>query len=361
MAENENGQEKTESASPRRRSEAREKGNVAKSVELNSAIIILAGSGFLYLSGGMILQRIIALFKSYLLSAASFEMTIEETRPMFVKISAQILELLGPFLLFIVVLGLAVNIAQTGFLWAPKSLQPTGDKFNIISGIKRLFAVKSLIELLKNIIRLIIIGSIIYSVLSSKYATFFVLMNETTGRLMQFIGAVAFEILVKVGLAMLILALADYAYQKYDFEKNLKMTKQEVKEEQKMMEGSPQVKARIREIQRAMSRKRMVSAVPDADVVITNPTHYAVALKYEPGASNAPLITAKGERKFALKIKEIAREHNVPIVEDPPLARLLFHQGELNREIPVDAFEAVAEVLSYVYQMQNRQFKDRLN
>lgn len=178
---------------------------------------------------------------------------------------------------------------------------------------------------------------------------------------MQFIGAVAFEILVKVGLAMLVLALADYAYQKYDLEKNLKMTKQEVKEEQKMMEGSPQVKARIREIQRAMSRKRMVAAVPDADVVITNPIHYAVALKYEPGVSNAPLITAKGERKFALKIKEIAREHNVPIVEDPPLARLLFHQGELNREIPMDAFEAVAEVLSYVYQMQNRKFKDRLN
>lgn len=361
MAENENGQEKTESASPRRRSEAREKGNVAKSVELNSAIIILAGSGFLYLSGGMILQRIITLFKSYLISANTFEMTIEEIRPMFVKISAQILTLLGPFLLFIVVLGLAVNIAQVGFLWAPKSLEPTVDKFNIISGIKRLFAVKSLIELLKNVIRLIIIGTIIYSVLNSKYATFFVLMNETTGRLMQFIGAVAFEILVKVGLAMLVLALADYAYQKYDLEKNLKMTKQEVKEEQKMMEGSPQVKARIREIQRAMSRKRMVAAVPDADVVITNPIHYAVALKYEPGVSNAPLITAKGERKFALKIKEIAREHNVPIVEDPPLARLLFHQGELNREIPMDAFEAVAEVLSYVYQMQNRKFKDRLN
>ncbi|KAA3615477.1 MAG: flagellar biosynthesis protein FlhB [Calditrichaeota bacterium] len=361
MPENENGQEKTEDASPRRRNQAREKGQVAKSVELNSAIIILGGSSFLYLSGGKILQRMIELFKSYLLGAASTEMSSEEIRPMFIKISAQVLELLGPFLFFIVVLGLSVNISQVGLLWAPKSLQPTFDKFNIISGIKRLVAVKSLVELVKNIIRLIIIGSIIYSVLSSKYETFFLLMNETSGHLMGFIGDVAFEILLKVGLAMLVLALADYAYQKFDFEKNLKMTKQEVKEENKMMEGSPQIKAKIREIQRAMSRKRMMAAVPEADVVITNPIHYAVALKYEPGKSNAPMIVAKGERKFALKIKEVAIEHDVPIVEDPPLARLLFHQGELNREIPVDAFEAVAEVLSYIYQLQNKNLQDRLN
>lgn len=324
MAENENGQEKTEEASPRRRNEAREKGNVAKSVELNSAIIILTGSSFLYLSGGFLLQRIIELFKTYLTGAAAFEMTVEEIRPLFIKISAQMIELLGPFLLFIVVIGLSVNIAQVGLLWAPKSLQPTFDKFNIISGLKRMFAVKSLLELVKNIIRLVIIGTIIYSVLSSKYATFFVLTNETTGHLMQFIGEVSFEILFKVGLAMLILALADYAYQRYDFEKNLKMTKQEVKEEHKMMEGSPQIKARIREIQRAMSRKRMMAAVPEADVVITNPIHYAVALNYEPGKSNAPIIVAKGERKFALRIKAVAAEHNVPIYEDPPLHGFCF-------------------------------------
>ncbi|KAA3659070.1 MAG: flagellar biosynthesis protein FlhB, partial [Calditrichaeota bacterium] len=328
MAENENGQEKTEEASPRRRNDAREKGNVAKSVELNSAVIILAGSTFLYLSGGFLLQRIIELFKAYLTGASAFEMTPEEVRPMFVKMTFQIIELLGPFLIFIVVIGLSVNIVQVGFLWAPKSLQPTFNKLNIISGLKRLFAVKSLLELVKNIIRLFIIGTIIYAVLSSKYATFFLLTNETTGRLMQFIGEVSFEILFKVGLAMLVLALADFAYQRYDFEKNLKMTKQEVKEETKMMEGSPQIKARIREIQRAMSRKRMMASVPEADVVITNPIHYAVALKYEPGRSSAPIIVAKGERKFAVRIKKLAADHNVPIYEDPPLARLLFHNGE---------------------------------
>lgn len=356
MAENENGQEKTEAPSARRRGEARSKGNVARSAEINSAAIILAGTGFLYVAGGKLLQGIMRIFTTYLKNITTTELVPENMRPLFLTNAVSILYLVGPFLLVIIVIGVAVNLAQVGFLWSSEALTPKFEKLKIISGLKRLFSLRSVVDLLKNIFKLVIISLVIYFTITARIDTFFRLMDESVGNILIFLAGISGEVMFKVAIAMLVLALSDYVYQRWEYEKNLKMTKEEVREENKMTEGNPQIKARIREIQRATARRRMMAKVPEADVVITNPTHYAVALQYDPARSSAPVVVAKGERKVALRIREIAEKHNVPIVEDPPLARLLFSQAEIGREIPVETFQAVAEILSYVYRLQKRKF-----
>ncbi len=355
MPENENGQEKTEAASPRRRQEARQKGNVAKSQEVNSAVIILFGTGFLYLASGYLLQNIILVFKKYLKNAAFFELNRDQMQPLYIQVAVDILLILAPFLVAIVIVGLASNIAQVGFLLSVESMQPKFEKLDIVKGIKRLFALKSLVELLKNIIKLGIIGIVVYSSLSGLLTDFFTMMDQPIGRIITFLAASSGEVLFKAGVAMFVLAIADYAYQRYEYEKNLKMSKQEVKDEHKNVEGNPLVKARIREIQFAAMRKRMMAAVPEADVVITNPIHYAVALKYDPEKSAAPMVLAKGERLLAQRIKDIAKEHGIPVVENPPLARLLFRESDVGQEIPLSAYQAVAEVLGYIYRLRNKQ------
>lgn len=354
MAEDAGGQEKTEEPSARRRSEAKQKGNVAKSAEINSAFIILIATFFLYLSGGMILSKITLFLREYLLQAPTIELQENMVRSLFMAAASKIFSVLAPFLVTIVIVGVLANVLQFGFIISGEALTPKFEKLNIIEGFKKFFALRSLVELVKGIVKIAIIGSIIYFTLAAKIDTFYRMMDETVGHILIFLAQTSGEIMLKVALAMVILALLDYAYQKYEHEKNLKMTKEEVKEESKMLEGNPQIKARIREIQRSAARRRMMAAIPEADVVITNPTHYAVALKYDPAEHAAPHLIAKGERKIALRIKELAYEHNIPVVENPPLARLLVKHGEVGKEIPMEAYQAVAEILSYVYRLQNR-------
>ncbi len=356
MAENQSGQEKTEAPSARKRSEARTKGQVAKSMEVNTALILLAGTMFFYFAGAHLLGDLMLVWKGYFRQIVNFDLNPDNIFELYLSLGYRVLKIVGPFLLMVSIVGIVANLLQVGFIWSGESLAPKLEKLNLIEGFKRIISPRSIVELAKGLFKLLIIGLVVFFTLKSKVATFFLMMDETVGHILGFLAATSGEVMLKVSIALLLLALADYGYQRWEFEKSLKMTKEEVKEENKMTEGNPQIKARVREIQRAMARRRMMAQVPEADVVITNPVHYAVALKYDPGESNAPIILAKGKRKIAQKIKEIAVSHNVPIVTRPPLAQLLYKQGEVGQEIPVDAYQAVAEILSFVYRMQNKSY-----
>jgi flagellar biosynthetic protein FlhB len=239
-------------------------------------------------------------------------------------------------------------------VFSNEAITPKFDRFNPITGIKRLFSTRSLIELLKSLLKLAVVGWIGYTTIMGELKVFPLLVDKTGAEVLAFAGQVCFKLFLKTGLALLVIAGFDYAYQRYQFEHNLKMTKQEIREEFKSTEGDPLIKSRIRSLQRERSRQRMMKDVPKADVVLTNPTHLAVALRYDVEKSAAPVVVAKGARLIAERIKAIAKENGVPVIENKPLARMLFKNAEIGSEIPFELYKAVAEVLAVVYRMRNR-------
>jgi flagellar biosynthetic protein FlhB len=261
--------------------------------------------------------------------------------------------MIAPILGSILVAGVASNFMQSGVTFSLHAIQPKLEKMSPIAGLKRIFSVRSGVELFKSLLKLLIVGYVAYRTIVGEFEFFFELVNQDIGQILAFIGTLCLKLCIKVGAVFAVLAVLDFLYQKHEYEKNLRMTKQEVKEEFKQSEGDPLIKSRIRSIQRQMARRRMMKDVPTADVVITNPVHVAVALKYEPGKNSAPIVVAKGMRKVAEKIKEIARLHGVPIVEKPLLARMLFKSAQVGDEIPVNLYQVVAEILAHVYRMRN--------
>ena len=259
-----------------------------------------------------------------------------------------------PFIIFMV-LGVFANIAQTGFIYAPKKLEPKWDKLNIFAALPNFINMKKIVESLKGIIKIVVISFIAILVVKPYLKKVDLLPSMETVSILAFIHKVVVLLLFTVVIAVLVIAVADYIYQKYTHLKKLRMTKQEVKEEYKQMEGDPLVKSRIRQIRNERARHRMMEAVPKSDVVIVNPTHYAVALEYKMDKMDAPVVTAKGMDNIALRIKAIAEENDVPIVENPPLARALFASTEIDQMIPEEHFKAVAEVIGYVMQLKNQQ------
>ena len=352
MAE-ESFQEKTEQPTPKKIADARKKGTVAQSREIPSAIILLTALGFFFFSGSWmfssmsefmgVMFRNIGLFRIHDITTAS---------TLSIIILKNVLSIILPFMLAVVVAGIVANIVQIGFLFSPEAFSPKLSKFNPIKGIKKLFSLKSLVELVKSLIKITFVGGIAYLTIKTELKTIPTLMQMDIKDIISFIGTTSFKICLYVSLALIIMAVLDYAYQKYEHTKSLKMTKQEVKDENKQTEGDPKVKARIRSIQIEMSRRRMMEAVPEADVVITNPTQLAIALKFDSEKMLAPKIVAKGAGKIAERIREIADENHVPIVENKPLARTLFKIAEIGDYIPAELYQAVAEVLAYVYRLK---------
>jgi flagellar biosynthetic protein FlhB len=261
----------------------------------------------------------------------------------------------APVFLFVVLAAVIFNVIQVGFMWAPTRLKPELGKLNPLKGLKRLFSKRIFFDLFKNIMKLVVVGAVSYITVSGEMDNLSRLGGMDTMPTVIYLLGVCFKIFWRAVLAMLALALLDWIYQKYTFEKDLKMSKQEVKDEFKQSEGDPQVKARIRSLQRDAARKRMMSAVPQADVVITNPTHLAVALSYKPGEMDAPTVVAKGANLVAQKIKDLARESGVPIIEDKPLAQALYKSSEVGQTIPFELYEAVAGLLGHIYRQSNRQ------
>jgi flagellar biosynthetic protein FlhB len=347
-------QERTEKATVRRREKAREEGQVARSLEINSAAVICLGFLTLYLMGPHVAGQVMQLM-SHSMSNAPLIATAD---PTYVKVFGdnmlRFFAILLPVFAVMTVVALGINIVQVGFKITPKSLEPKLDKLDLVKGLKRIFSLRSLMMLVRDSLKLLIVGFVAYKAIKSEFSSFFLLPDMSIAQLAATMGKLALVLALKIGLVIFALAILDYLYQKYEFEKNIRMSKQDLKDEYKDTEGSPQVKSRVRQLQKDMARRRMMNAVPLADVVLTNPTEIAVALKYEPEEMSAPYVVAKGERLIAQRIKEIAEEHDIPIMEDKPLARALFKMCDVGQMVPANLYRAVAEVLAYVYRLKGK-------
>jgi len=348
----ENGsQDKSEKATPKRRRDARKKGNVAKSREIPSVAVLLAGLGTLSLTASSIYTHMTGLMSQTLSQVGLLKLGSGDGTLLFHRAAMTLASVVLPVMLVVTFVAVLTNYVQIGALFTVEPLKPKFDKINPMKGLKNLFSIRTLFEAAKNLMKLIIIGYIAYLTLKGEWDNLPALVNLDTIQILIFILQVAFKVFLRCCLAILILAVLDYAYQKWQYEKNLRMSKQDVKDEFKQREGDPLVKSRIRAIQRKLASQRMMEAVPEADVVVTNPTHLAVALKYISGEMEAPQVVAKGAGLVAERIKQLAEAYGVPIVENKPLAQSLF-KLEVGRIIPVELYQAVAQLLAYVYSLK---------
>lgn len=347
-------QEKTEKATPKKRNDSRKKGQVAKSADLPGAFILLFVFASFLMLGNHYSSGVMGLFRSLFEDWLTMELTTENIMGLFLNIVWQVLLLLLPIFAIAMVVGVLGNVVQFGFLLTGHSLKADIKKLDPIKGFKRIFSMRSLAEFLKSILKVTIIALMVYTTIAGEWEKLLLLPMQPIPAIFAFAAKITINLGIKIGAVLIVLAFLDYMYQKYEHEKSLKMSKQDIKDEFKKSEGDPLIKGRIRERQRKMALQRMMQEVPKADVVITNPTHFAIALKYDASQMEAPKVLAKGMDHVALRIKEIAKEHDVVTMENKPLARALYERAEIGDVIPGDLFQAVAEVLAYVYKVKGR-------
>lgn len=357
MAETPEGREKTEPATPRRISEARQRGQVAKSIDVTTAVMIILGGFIILIFTNYLVTNLRVFFQNSLSNFNSIELTDREVGQLFYKIVIFISQTILPLLGLIYFLVLVSEISQVGFHLATKKFTKGLNFrtiFNPLGGLKRIFfSGRAFFELFKSLLKLLILGWVVYSVLKKYIVWDLSLIDRPIWEIPKIMFDVTFELIAKVGAVYIIIAFIDLLYQRYRYKEDLKMTKEEVKEEGRQSEGDPMVKARIRGLMRQRVRKIILKNLQKrADVVITNPTHYAVALEYKPYKMNAPVVVAKGVDFLALRIREIAEENGIPTVEEPPLAQALYYSVEVDDEIPEFLFKAVAQVLAYVYYLR---------
>jgi flagellar biosynthesis protein FlhB len=343
---------RTEQPTPKRKHEARAKGQVAKSKELGSVSILLATLLAFHFYGAQFLNRLSDLMQWLLQSSGELMIQDSGLRSLIFHIEMRLFFILAPLILLMASFALLVNFGQVGFLFTTQTLQPDLGKLNPIAGFQNLFSLRSFVELVKSFLKIGIIGYIAYAIIKKELAGLPLLSTMSCQGIFFSICTVSYKILLRSTIALLIMAILDYIYQRYEINKSLMMTKEEVKEEMRQSEGDPKIKAQIRKVQQRIARQRMMSNVPHADVVITNPQHLAIALKYDPEGMEAPKVIAKGAGYVAQKIKEIARENGIPLVENKPLAQLLYKTIEIGEMIPPHLYQAVAEILAYVYRLK---------
>ena len=352
MAE-ESFQEKTEQATPKRREESRRKGQVARSQELNSAVVLIVAITSIYLLGGKLFQDLASFTVNVLERSHTYDINANSFRVHMLDWAKIFFMTVGPIILILGVTSLAISLGQVGFTINEEALTPKFNRLDPLKGAKRMFSKRSLVELAKGIFKILIVGYIGYITITPALPKIMVLADAGLGISFQFIGEMVFKVGINTSLALLIMALLDFMYQRWEHNQSIKMTKQEVKEEQKQTEGDPQVRMRIRSLQREAARQRMMDEVPEADVVITNPTHYAIAVKYDMEFMEAPRVVAKGQNLIAQKIKEVAKSSGIPVVENKPLAQALYRAVEVGQNIPEELYRAVAEVLAYVFRLRS--------
>ncbi|MBI4666556.1 MAG: flagellar biosynthesis protein FlhB [Nitrospinae bacterium] len=351
----EDKESKTEQPTERRITKTREKGQVAKSMDINTVLVLLSGLVFFSIFGMKFLEDIMALWREYFTAAASYPLTEDSSQQLLAITLEKLFFIMGPVLGVIALMGIAVNYWQNdGWLFSWEPIMPKFEKLNPITGWGRFMSMDGLMNLGKSLAKLFVIGLTVYLSLSGQWQAAPALMEMPVEQILQMIGDETFWLVIKVLAVMGILAGIDLYYQKYRYTDNLKMTKQEVIDERKDMEGDPRIKQRIRQKQFEMFRSRMMAQVPKAEVIITNPTHLSIALKYDRFNDVAPMVVAKGSGFLALKIREIAKENNIPIMEDKPLARTLFKSVEVGDAVPESLYKAVAEILAYVYRLKNK-------
>ena len=352
MAE-ENFQEKTEKATPKKLREVRKKGQVAQSKEVTTVLVLFSSLCVLFFSASWILLNLTRFMGGFLKKIGTLNYRQCVSLPLLIEAFQSVLIILMPIMIVVMIAGVAGNLLQFGFMYSSEPLIPKLSKLDPIKGMKKLFSLKSLVELVKMVFKVFLVGYIAFLVIKSELDIVPSLVEMDLRDVISFIASMSFNIWLYACLALLLLALMDYLYQRWQFEKDNKMSKQEVKDESKRSEGDPSVKARIRNIQREMSQRRMMDKIPEADVIITNPTSLAVALQFDSKKMIAPCVLAKGSDFIAEKIKTIARENEIPIVEDKPLAQVLYKVVEIGEFIPENLYRAVAEVLAYIYRLKS--------
>jgi len=358
VAENKEGQEKTESATPKRLSEAKEKGQVSKSTDITTSVMVLIGGMSLFVFGATIYTRMIKFFDYSFRNSWSIKLTEANILKMYPDLITFIASLILPLLLLFTFLILAAEISQVGLTVATKKwTDPETYKkiFKIGSGLKRIFfSSQSFFELLKSVAKVVLLGAVIMWIVYDDLEAIVTIPLQNYTALIELMADLSFKIVLGVGLAYIVIAISDLMFQKWKHKEDMKMTKQEVKDETKQSEGDPHVKGKLKGLIRSRFRKMMIQNVAEADVVITNPTHFAVALKYDNNNMGAPRVVAKGADFLAARIREVAKENGVQIVEDPPLARTLFFNVEIDMEVPENLYKAVAQVLAYVFSLKGK-------
>lgn len=347
-------QEKTEPATEKKRREVREEGDVARSPELPSVFVLLGGVCAVYISAAFIYKNVVSVMRDCFSFTQVPDFTDTHCISLLYRYSAEFFLTFAPVMVTVFLFALITNIYMVGFQISWKALNLKFNKLNPINGIKNKFSLNSLVELIKSIAKITIIGILSWIAVRGELDKLRFLYDLNVAQIMVYLLKVVFRIFIWVIIPMAVMAVADYLYQKWQFEEKIKMTKQEVKDERKQTEGDPQIKSRIRNLQFEAARKRMMQEVPKADVIVTNPTHIAVAIRYDAMSMKAPKVVAKGAGILAQKIKEVAGEAQVPIVENKELARNLYKSVDIGSEIPGTFYRAVAEVLAYVFRMKGK-------
>ncbi len=348
------GQEKTETATPRRREEAREEGNVPRSTELSSVALLIVGVIAMYVYAPRAFQGLGLVMLDFLGNLHRRPLSEEGVPLVFWEIAGRVLDIVYPFTIAFILGAFLINLAQVGWLFTMKSMKPKISRLSPLEGAKRIFSARGAMDLGKSLLKLALVAPLMYSTIVSEVPVIAGLAEVPVREILGFLGFMALRVVSRALLILLILALLDFAFQRFQHERDLKMTKQEVKEELKRTQGDPQIKARIRQVQREVARRRMMAQVPEAEVVVTNPTEYAIALQYKQGDHEAPMVVAKGRNLIAQRIKEVARASGVPIYEDRPLAQLLDQLTEVGEMIPPELYDGVASALAFVYRMEEQ-------
>ncbi|AEF94630.1 flagellar biosynthetic protein FlhB [Desulfotomaculum nigrificans CO-1-SRB] len=350
----EGSQEKTEQATPRRLQEARRKGQVPKSADLNGALLLLAAGIFALMAKDSLISHTQRAFFGYFNNLVVRRPQDSQLVEYLIDFTVNIFASFMPFFLILMVVAVGANMAQVGFLFAPEVILPKLEHLNPINGLKRIFSGRSLFELVKSILKVILVGWVIYAAVKGEFTNLLAIFQSPPQTMLDQVLTVALKVIIWGTVAYLALSILDLMYQRYAFQKQMRMSKQEVKEEYKQTEGDPQIKGWLRRRQRQLLMNLVRKEVPQATVVVTNPTHYAVALKYERDM-DAPVVVAKGVDLLAKQIREVAREHDIPVIENVEVARFLYAHVEIGQAIPVEMYQAVAEILAMVYRLKAKQ------
>jgi len=346
--------DKTEEPTPHRLREARRKGQVFKSMELNSAINILGVMLLFIVFGTLALGGIEEAFNLFAHDMLAYPLTMSNAHTVLWDAITRYFTIMAPVFAVAVILGITSNLVQVGFLTSTQQMAPQLKRLNPLEGLKKIASKKALFEMVKAILKILIISSVAYLFVRSRLDELMRLVNQTAAVSLEVFWNTIIMLGIIVGIVFLFIAFMDYLYQRYEHKTGLKMSRKEIKDEHKQLEGDPLVRSKLKEKQRQVARERMMQDVPSADVVITNPTEIAVALVYREGEDRAPRVVAKGVEVLAQKIREIAGENEVPVVENPPVARVLWQKTEIGEEIPMELYQAVAEIMALVYRMQEK-------
>ena len=349
--------EKIYPATPHKRNESREKGQVAKSNELATTLALIGVLSFFFVAGYDTYHHLIDIMYGAF-TAIEGQLSAGKTILIFLGLMGIAFKIIAPVLIVAVLVGILGNIFQIGLIFSSQPLMPQMSRINPISGFQRILSMRGLFEAVKSIFKIGLIGYIVYVTIMSGLADVFSLVDADKSNIaalfVSTVGRIGFQVFLRAALALLFLSIFDLLYQRWQHEQDIRMTREEIREEMKRTEGDPEIRRRIRRVQRELSQARMMKAIPEADAVITNPVHLAVAIKYDYEVMDSPYVVAKGERKIARQIREIAEEHGVPIVENPPLAQALYKNVEVGEVIPMEFYQAIAEVLAYVHELTNR-------